>query len=230
MIEIIPTCVARDEDELAAAAAAVRRFASGVHIDVDDGVFAAHLTWPYEKPGEFDAAALSKFRLADFGLSVEAHLMVEESRAIGAAFAHAGATRIIGHIEGFADAREAQEAIEVWKGADASEVGLALLLHTPLEVVEPLIPLCDVVLLMSIASIGVQGIPHDARVLPRIRDLHARHPELLIGVDGGVAASNIADLVRAGASRFGVGAAISKAPDPKAAYEQLKSIAESALQ
>ena len=226
MIEVIPTYVPRSREDLAAGAAKIRTFATGIHVDVDDGIFAPHLTWPYVSPGGFEPFDLSVLAALD----VEVHLMVERPRDIGIAFVHAGAMRLIGHMEGFNDPSEARGTLEAWRKAGAPEVGLGFLLDSPLAVLEPLIGVCDVVHLMSIATIGTQGIPYDLRILPRIGELHARYPELMISVDGGVSETNIAELVLAGATRFGVGSAISKSADPKAAYENLKTIAENALQ
>ena len=104
-----------------------------------------------------------------------------------------------------------------------------MLLQTSLESVAPYLPLVDFVQLMTIASIGVQGIPYDTSAPARVGEFHKRYPEVLISVDGGVSASNIGELARAGASHFGVGSAISKAPDPAEEYLRLKSLAESAL-
>lgn len=156
--------------------------------------------------------------------------MAEEPKGVGVLFAQARVERIIGHIEAFADSREALSALEAWRTAGAREVGLALLLDTPLPVIEPLVSRCDVVQVMSIARLGYQGAPFEPRIFDRIRELHALHPDLVIEVDGGVSEKNIQDLVRAGASRFGVGSAISKAADPKSAYEHLKKLAEDAVQ
>ncbi|MDO8514754.1 MAG: hypothetical protein Q7S50_04375 [bacterium] len=225
MIEIIPTYVPRDEEDLAAGAERIRSFTTAIHIDVDDGLFAPHITWPYVKQGEFRAFGLGAVR----GLSADVHLMIEEPRELGIAFAHAGAVRIMGHAEAFADTNEAHGALNAWRQAGAKEVGLGLLLPTPFEVIAPLVPACDVVHLMSIATIGTQGIPYDPSAPARIAQFHMQFPEVKISVDGGVAESNIADLVRAGATRFGIGSAISKAPDPKAAYEKLMQIAKQAL-
>lgn len=226
MIEIIPTYVPRDVGDLSVGLENIRSFATAVHIDVDDGIFAPITTWPYIKQGEFGDFDLS----AAEGLFSEIHLMVEEPQSIGVAFVRAGAQRIVGHVEGFADANEVLGALSAWKKAGASEVGLGLLLRTPFEVVAPFIPMCNVVHLMSIATIGTQGIPYESSAPTRIAEFHRLFPDVRISVDGGVSENNIADLVRAGATRFGVGAAISKAPNPKAAYENLKIIAENALE
>lgn len=223
-IEIIPTCVPRDADDLARGADAIRGYANEIHIDIDDGLFAPVVTWPYTEAGVWDTERIS----TPSGMRSEVHLMVEDPRAIGIAFARAGASRIVAHIEAFAAADEAHGALDAWRGNGAAEAGLGILMTTPFEVIEPVVRACDVVHLMSIASIGTQGIPYEPSAPARIAEFHSRHPEALISVDGGVGESNIADLVRAGARRFGVGSAISKAPDPAAAYVRLKELARSA--
>lgn len=224
-IEIVPTCVARDVKDLAACVQKTRGFVSSIHLDVDDGLFAPHLTWPYVKPGVLEPFDLSVLA----GVAAEVHLMVESPREIGCMFARAGALRVIAHIEAFADTTEAHGALDAWRQNGASEVGLALLMATPFEVVGPIVPVCDVVHLMSIATIGMQGIPYDEKASTRIAEFHARFPSTLISVDGGVSEDNIADLVRAGASHFGVGSTVMQSKDPASAYERLKLLAESAL-
>ncbi len=226
VIEIIPTYVPRDSEDLAAGAAKIRTFASSIHLDVDDGIFAPHLTWPYTQAeifGTFDLSSLA-------ALEIEVHLMVEQPREIGIAFARAGAARIIGHVEAFSSGEDVHGTLDAWRRNGAREVGLGILMGTPFELLEHHLLIANAVHMMSIATIGVQGIPFDPRSAERIAEFHERHPEILISVDGGVSENNITSLVRAGARRFGVGSAISKADNPKAAYENLKAIAENATE
>ena len=154
--------------------------------------------------------------------------MVEEPLDIGTRFAEAGAHRIIGHVEAFEDEDHVHSALRAWRHEGAREVGLGILLHTPLEVLGHHVLAMDVVQMMTIPSIGRQGIPYDDKAPARVRELHEQYPDLLISVDGGVSLQNVAELSRAGASRFCAGSAIAKASDPAAAYAKLKSLAESA--
>ncbi len=225
MIEIIPTYVPRDLSDLSLGVEAIRTFASSIHIDIDDGQFASITTWPYTKPGVFEAPDLTCVR----GISAEIHLMVSNPRDVGFSFARAGAYRIIGHLEGFADGNDVPAALRAWREAGATQVGLGLLFQTSFSRIENLLPHCDLVHLMSIATIGTQGIPYERSAPARIAEFHRLFPAVVISVDGGVSKSNIADLVRAGATQFGVGSAISRVSDPKAAYEELKVLAESAV-
>jgi ribulose-phosphate 3-epimerase len=105
-----------------------------------------------------------------------------------------------------------------WKAAGAKEVGVSLLLDTPLSTIEEYADMLDVVQLMSIAKVGAQGQPFDESIFSRIEELHAMYPDMMVAVDGGVAESNVEALTRAGANRLCVGSAISKAESPAAAY------------
>lgn len=223
MIEILPTCVPRDAKAVTMCVDSVRSFAPAVHIDIDDGRFASVTTWPYTEPGTFEEPT----QLPAF--PSEIHLMVEESHAVGLAFARAGAMRIIGHVEGFADKGEVFSALHAWKDAGASEVGLGILFATPFEVIEPYVSECNVVHMMSITTIGTQGIPYEKSAPARIAEFHERFPDTLISVDGGVSEKNIAELMRAGARRFGVGSAVMKSADPAGAYVHIQKLAEAAL-
>ena len=226
MIEIIPTVVPQKKEDIAANANIIRTFCDWMHVDIVDGVFAPTATWPYKSPGVFNS-----FDLDDASdLSVEAHLMVEELRLLGDACVKSGAKRILGHIEAFSDIASAREALDSWRTLGAIEVGLGLLMQTPIEEIAPLIAECDVVHLMSIARIGTQGIPFDAEAPARISEFHQRYPGVRISVDGGVAESNLKDLIAAGVTRFGIGSAIMKAPDPEVAYQRLNEVAEASLQ
>ncbi|MCR4325567.1 MAG: hypothetical protein NUV59_02055 [Patescibacteria group bacterium] len=224
MIEILPTCVPRDPSEIVSAVEVVREFATGIHIDIDDGILAPHLTWPYSRSGEYADVHLPPLE----GLVAEIHIMADRPREVGEAFARAGAHRIIGHIEGFEDEEGARAALQAWKEAGAKDAGIGLLFDTPPSSIAPLMDTCDSIHTMSIASIGTQGIPYEASSPQRIAEVHEMFPEKPISVDGGISPDNIAQLVRAGATRFGVGSAIMRSSNPKAAYEELKQLAEEA--
>jgi len=234
MIEIIPdnTCPP-DFAELSRRSKEFAEFSPRVQLDVGDGAFVPARSWPY---GEGQLSELKVLADRSEGLPYaekilyEAHIMAQKPQEVGVLLARAKAQRIIGHIETFASANEARDALAAWRSAGAKEVGFSLLLDTPLSVVAPLVSECDVVQLMAIAKLGYQGAQFEPRIFDRIREVRAAYPDLIVEIDGGVSESTIADLVRAGATRFSVGSAISKAIDPKAAYEHLKSIAESAIQ
>ena len=224
MIEIIPTVVPHSLSDIEATADACSAFARVLHVDIADGMFARNVTWPYSAPAMLDAAMLGDFRA--LGMQVEVHLMVENPRELGSLCAQAGALRIIGHIEVMKG--NAAEVFGEWKKSGAKEVGLGILFQTPLNVLDPHLSNCDVVQMMTIASIGMQGIPYETSAPARIEKLYVGHPDLLIGVDGGVSEKNIVELTKAGARRFCAGSALSTSADPAASYRNLLALSEAA--
>ncbi len=225
VIEIVPTCVPHDVRDLVTCAERARSFTQKLHIDIDDGIMTPVITWPFVKPGAYENVTLTPIA----GTEANIHLMTKDPRAIGTAFAFAGALSVIAHIESFASPAEARDALSFWQKSGAVEVGLAILLDTPLEHLKPVIDICEVVQVMSVESIGSQGASFDPRAIARVLELHQRYQDRIIAVDGGVNENNIGELVKAGATRFGVGAAIMKDPNPIDAYTRLKAAAELAL-
>lgn len=217
MIDIVPTAVPRDHAELVAAMDKVFAFSDKIHLDINDGVFVPQVSWPYLGPDTYGSADIT----IPGTHTVQAHMMVSEPRALGLHLIQAGVTSIVGHIEACADHADAESMLAAWRAAGAREVGLAILIGTPVRDIVPCIDLCDVIQVMSVATIGAQGAPFDPRAIERVREIHQAHPKVKIAVDGGVSPSNIGDLIAAGASRFCVGSAIMQAPDPATAYRQL---------
>lgn len=195
-------------------------YALEIHIDVADGVFAPNTTWPLG-PGQDGEWSRLEALFRSAGKKVGVHLMTGSPREHGDMVARTGSSVVVGHLEAFASESDAHAALLSWRKSGAQEVGLALLIDTPLERIDEFAGECDLVHLMSIARIGKQGIPYDDRVLQRIEELHARYPDMMVQVDGGVSESNIEDLVRAGANRLCVGSAISNSADPAAAFATL---------
>ncbi len=217
MIDVVPTAVPRDHAELLAAMDKIFAFSDKIHLDIDDGVFVPQVSWPYLGPDTYGSADIA----IPTGRTVQAHMMVSEPRALGLHLIQAGVTSIVGHIEACADHADAESMLAAWRAAGAREVGLAILINTPIRDIEPCVQFCDVVQVMSVATIGEQGAAFDPRAIERVREIRRAHPQVKIAVDGGVSPSNIGELIAAGASRFCVGSAIIQAPDPAAAYQEL---------
>jgi ribulose-phosphate 3-epimerase len=230
--EVIPTNTCpKDLQEMVRRSEAFSAFAPVVHLDVSDNKFAPTQSWPFFEGqwAELDGMGVgaTKLPLAGAGLQYEVHLMIESPLSLGVAFARAGATRIIAHVESFTHADSARDAIRMWRLSGAREVGLAILMDTSLDALAPYASLCDEILVMTIASIGKQGIPFDERGITRVRELAHVYPQLVIAVDGVVSPENITLLREAGASRFCVGSSIEKQADPPSAYRELLALASS---
>jgi len=223
--QIIPTNTCPpDFSELGKRTEEFAVFSPSVQLDIADGIFAPVTSWPYQagQLTEFQSAIAHgvKLPLAEHVL-YEVHLMVSDVREVGLHLSRAGATRLLPHVEVFENVESAREVFKEWKDAGVRETGLSILLDTPLNALDPFIADCDVVQLVSIAKIGAQGQPFDERALTRVEELHARYPDLMVAVDGGVSEANIESLVRAGANRLCVGSAISKSENPALSFAHI---------
>ncbi len=233
MMEIIPTNTCPpDLQELSRRSEGFSKFASAVHLDVADAVFAPTISWPYQsgQRSEIESMAQSGTALPySDTLTYEAHLMVKDASEIGAL---ACSLRLRAHHRPRGNIRvggQGADNVRLMEKKCAKEIGIAILADTPLEALEPYIELCQSVTVMTIASIGKQGIPFDERGYGRVTDLHNRYPDMMIEVDGGVGKAQIATLARSGAQRFGVGSAISQSADPAGTHKELLDLAQKAL-
>jgi len=218
--EVIPALMPKDGDELDHLVNIISPFSNWVQLDVMDGIFVFDKSWPYVSDTPIR-------EVMDKGLpesvSFEIHLMTQKPGAIGLAFIESGARRIIPHIEVFEDEEEAIKTLYEYKDAGAEEVGISLLLSTPLASIEPLLleGIVDVVQVMAISEIGSQGKSFDDKSLERISRLRGEHPDLVISVDGGVTSENAGALIESGANRLASGSYILKSDNPERAAKEI---------
>ncbi|MEX2558986.1 MAG: ribulose-phosphate 3-epimerase, partial [Pirellulales bacterium] len=103
--------------------------------------------------------------------------------------------------------------------------GLAINPPTPVSIIEDCLPLCDLVLVMSVLP-GFGGQRFDPVALDKLRMLKALTGErVLLEVDGGINQSSIAPSARAGAELFVAGSAIFRTDDYTAAVKSLTGAA-----
>lgn len=215
MVEIIPTVVPKNFEDVIAAKEKYSSFASALHIDAADGIFAPNTTW-LPAPGD---------SLPDHqNYLYEAHLMVQNPLSVGVAFARSGARRLIAHVETFPHSDAARDTFNMWRSAGVKEIVLAILLTTSLEDLIPYARICDGLLIMTVAEIGKQGAPFDVKGVERVKQVHARYPSMRLSVDGGATRAYAKILCEAGASRILVGSALSKAKDPAKEYVNLNAV------
>jgi ribulose-phosphate 3-epimerase len=125
------------------------------------------------------------------------------------------------HVEAVEDPRPVLEKIRSL-GAWA---GLTLNPPTPLSAIEPSLPFCDLVLVMSVMP-GFGGQEFDETILPKLRALRARDDwDGFLEVDGGIGVETIGPCAEAGADFFVAGTAIFHSRDYGATLRQLESLA-----
>lgn len=181
--------------------------ADWLHLDAMDNHYVPNLT-----VGPCVCAAIRPHA----NVPLDVHLMTTPVDALVAPFAQAGASLISFHPEASLHVHRTLELIQ----ASGARAGLALNPATPLTVLDHVIDQLDVVLVMSVnPGFGGQAfIPATLAKLRLVRErvdaaMQRTGRRLLVEVDGGVKASNIAQIAEAGADVFVAGSAVFGASD-----------------
>nr|BFD60310.1 ribulose-phosphate 3-epimerase [Bdellovibrio sp. CKG001] len=172
--------------------------ADWVHVDVMDGRFVPNITI-----GIPVVKSLKKVS----SLPLDVHLMIEEPERYVEDFIKAGSDYLTIHVESTKDAAGTLRKIREL-GAKA---GITLRPRTPVEQVLPLLPLCDLVLVMTVEpGFGGQSFMHDqvAKITRLREEISSKKLNCLIEVDGGINADTAkicheADVFVAGSYVFG---------------------------
>ncbi len=172
--------------------------AQRIQIDVMDGHFVPNITM-----GPMIIAAIRRCT----SLPLEAHLMITNPEEYIEDFARAGADVIIFHQEVTPHIHRVIQQIK----AAGKQAGVALTPSTPVFMLEDILPLLNMVLIMTVNP-GFGGQEFVSEMLPKIarirhmldqRDLHCD-----VEVDGGIHEGTIAQVVRAGANLIVAGSAV----------------------
>lgn len=190
MFEIAPSILSSDFTRLAEEIAALKAGGATVlHVDVMDGQFVPNITigLPVVK---------SIRKITD--LTIDCHLMITEPNRYAVEFVKAGANMVSVHVEADVHLQRTLTAIREAGG----QAGIAINPATPLVSLEEALPFADFVLLMSVnPGFGGQKFIHTSMdKLRRLRQMiDDRDLPVRIEIDGGIDATNIKNIVAAGA-------------------------------
>lgn len=185
-----------------------------IHFDVMDGQFVPPITiGPLVLSGIAD-------QVHQAGGVVDVHLMIADPENQIEAFAEAGADSITFHEEATSHAHRTLSAIREL----GCLAGVAINPGTPVEAVQELRGLADIVLCMTVNP-GWGGQAFIETSPEKVERLMPLVGPARIEVDGGVDATTAGPLAAAGAHLFVAGSAVFKAEDPAGAYS---AIAEAA--
>ena len=172
-----------------------------LHLDVMDGHFVPNITFG---PGVVEALR----PLADeYDARLDVHLMIEEPQDYVDTFAEAGADVLTVHVETCPHLHRVAQ--QIWDAG--CKMGVALNPATPPGHLESILPVADLVLVMSVnPGFGGQSfIPQStAKIQTLRRQLNALGSNARLEVDGGVQPENAMELLRAGADVLVAGSAI----------------------
>lgn len=208
-IEIAPSILSADFANLAeeirqVAAAGVKM----IHLDVMDGHFVPNLT--------IGPPVVAKLRKHS-DLFFDTHLMITDPEKYAPEFVKAGSDHISFHIE---TTKQPEKLIDKLHKMGVT-AGVTVNPETPVETIEKVAPLCDMILVMTVhPGFGGQSfIAEAAKKCVHIRQIVG--PNIRIEVDGGIDPKTTPAVVSYGADTLVAGNAVFGKPDRAAAIKAI---------
>jgi ribulose-phosphate 3-epimerase len=210
MSVVVPTITAYDMHEYRRQVELVTGFASRIHVDLMDGIFA-----PTKSPD------IDSIWLPD-GVKCDVHLMFQHPYKQIKRLLDIDPTMIV--LQAEADKESVRKSIAALKQTRV-KVGIALLAATnpDEQFAHECIAVADHVLIFS-GKLGYHGGAADAGLLGKVAKIKANNTNIEIGWDGGISLENVVALSEGGVDVLNTGGAIHGAENPGLAYKKLAAL------
>ena len=217
MIEISPSVLGADLMRLGDEIRKVEKLGiSWLHLDHMDGHFVPNISFG----PDFVSAMRRETRLF-----LDVHLMLSHPLQYIRAYAKAGADLITVHAEAQDEPAAALREI----AEQGIKAGISIKPETDPEEIRHLLPLCDLVLVMTVdPGFGGQSLHKDCLAkLPVLREMiRETGRDILLEVDGGIKQENAHLAIEAGADVLVMGTGLFRAKDPAAVVRAVRETAE----
>lgn len=213
-IKIAPSVLSADFAKMGEEIKSVEKAGADIiHLDVMDGVFVPNITFGIKMVADVRRIT---------SLLLDCHLMIVHPEKYVKDFAKAGADYITVHYE--ACGENLKDTLLLIKENNV-KCGLVINPDTPVEKIENLIPLCDMVLVMSVFP-GFGGQKFIADVLDKCRAIRKiideNNLDCLLEIDGGINADTAKSAREAGCDVLVAGSAVFGASDRVAAISAVR--------